>query len=287
MANNILIGPHISMRETLYTTIANNPYYVGQIYIAGRNITKQDKEATIIHCQDTGQRIYIHTHLYNNLAKNDARNSIRNVKHDLAIIKGLPGACVLHVGKACDQTPKGKKPTCLQHDEALTNIIHRLEELQPYYTLDDQPLLLLENAAGQGTELGTTWDDFRKIAEAVGTHGLGICLDTQHAFASGLSDFATYESANRLIDDALATGFSLDLIHLNDSKVPFNARVDRHESIGQGYIWKDSIESLQELILRCAEEGRSIVTETPTEVEDVEYILSRFTAPEVEENGEI
>lgn len=281
----LLIGPNYEIINSLYEVIENNPYYTCQVTIGNRTITKSDREATAALCLETRQRLYIHTHLHNNLAKADVRQALRNLKNDLSIIRGgpdetsrIPGACVLHVGKACDQTPKGKKPTCQQHDVALAEVIRRLNDLTPYVKTKGSPILLLENAAGQGTELGATWDDFRKIAEGLDHNYLGICLDTQHAFAAGLTNWATYEDTNKILDEALATGFPVELIHLNDSRVPFGSRIDRHGSIGQGYIWKDDQDSLIELLARCAEEDRGIVLETPTQMSDLEYIYANFVA---------
>lgn len=279
----LLIGPNYTIENSLYQVIENNPYYTCQVTIGHHNITKADRKATAALCLEKGQRLYIHTHLHNNLAKADARQTLRSLKNDLSIIRGnpeetsrIPGAAVLHVGKACEQTAKGKKPTCPQHDQALTEVIRRLNELTPYVKTSGSSLLLLENAAGQGTELGASWDDFRKIAEGLDHNYLGICLDTQHAFAAGITDWSTYEETNKVLDEALATGFPVELIHLNDSMVPFNSRVDRHESIGKGYIWKNNQESLIELLARCAEDKRGIVLETPTQMADLDYIYANF-----------
>ena len=278
MANEhpLRIGPNYEIINSLYEVVHDNPYYTCQVTIGNRTITKADREATASFCQETNQRLYIHTHLHNNLAKVDARTTLRNLKKDLSIIKGIPGAAVLHVGKACDHTPKGKRQSCLQHDDALQAIIHRLNDLEPYIRTEGRPILLLENAAGQGTELGNNWDDFRRIAESLDRNYLGICLDTQHAFASGVTDWSSYQETNRLLDKAIATGFPVELIHLNDSRVAFGSRVDRHESIGQGYIWKDNQEGLVELLARCIEEDRDIVLETPTQIEDINYIYNLF-----------
>lgn len=276
--NILLIGPHLSIHNSLYEAIANSTYYTGQLYIGNRKISKADKEATAIHCLETGKRVYIHTHLQTNLAKKDVSSSLRNLKRDLSIIQGIPGACVLHVGKACDHTSKGKPVTSEQHMIALNEVIARIGQLETYIkSQNGNPILLLENAAGQGTELGASLDDFRKIAESLDKNYLGLCLDTQHAFASGLSDFVGPESVNRLLDAFLEIGFPIQLIHLNDSMVAYNSRVDRHQSIGLGYIWKENVESLEQLLLRCAEESRSIVLETPTQYQDLEYIYANFT----------
>lgn len=284
MATNhpLLIGPNYTIENSLYEVMTNNPYYTCQVTIGQHKITKADREATASLCHETGQRLYIHTHLHTNLAKIDARNSLRSLKNDLAIIRNIPGAVVLHVGKACDQTPKGHKMSCLSHDQALTEVIRRLNTLEPYIRTNDSPFLLLENAAGQGTELGSNWDDFRRLGEGLDKvhRYLGLCLDTQHAFAAGLTRWSTYQETNQALDEAAATGFPVGLIHLNDSLVPYNSRKDRHGSIGNGCIWsnKETHQGLIELLARCAEEKIGLILETPTQLDDLNYIYSNFVA---------
>lgn len=275
--NPLLIGPSLRIHNSLYEVMANNPYFTCQVTIGNRHISSADRTAVMALCQETGQRLYIHTHLNSNLAKEDANSTIRGLKKDLSIIRGIPGAAVLHVGNACDYSI-GKKLSCVERNTALEAIINRLNTLMPYYKTPDRPILLLENAAGEGRDLGDTWEDFRRIAEGLDNNYLGMCLDTQHAFAAGVTDWATFEETNRLLDEAAAVGFPIELIHLNDSKVPFGSRVDRHESIGRGYIWSENQESLLELLARCAEESRGIVLETPslTQQDDLDYIYANF-----------
>jgi deoxyribonuclease-4 len=98
--------------------------------------------------------------------------------------------------------------------------------------------LLLENAAGAGHTVGRTFDELAEVIEASGDDArLGVCLDTQHAFASGI-EFATIEQADATVRalDATIGLERLGLIHLNDSKVPFGANRDRHENLGDGMI---------------------------------------------------
>ena len=66
---------------------------------------------------------------------------------------------------------------------------------------------------------------------------LGLCFDTEHAFAAGY-DIRTAEGYERTLAE-LDDHVGIDRIvafHLNDSLKPFNSRVDRHQHIGQGYI---------------------------------------------------
>ena len=98
--------------------------------------------------------------------------------------------------------------------------------------------LLLENAAGAGNTVGRSFEELAAVIDSCdGDPRLGICLDTQHAFASGIA-YDTVEAADATVaafDEAIGLE-KLGLIHLNDSKVPFASNRDRHENLGEGEI---------------------------------------------------
>ena len=108
-------------------------------------------------------------------------------------------------------------------------------------TLDQAPagaMILLENTAGSGQGLGYRFEQLAAIRDAVAARArVGICLDTAHLFAAGYL-IHTPDGLERTVDEFdRAVGLThLKLIHLNDSKVLFDSRVDRHWHIGQGYI---------------------------------------------------
>ena len=114
-------------------------------------------------------------------------------------------------------------------DDALKNcaqtVNQALEEV-------DAPgvMILIENMAGQGTTIGSTFAELRTIYEHI-THKkrVGFCYDTCHGFAAG-SCFSPDEFDRELGLE------NLRVIHVNDSAKEFNSRVDRHASIGQGHI---------------------------------------------------
>ncbi len=96
------------------------------------------------------------------------------------------------------------------------------------------PLVLLENTAGQARELGWRLQHLHRIMELSGVP-LGLCLDTAHAFAAGYDITHPQGAASLLAEIARGPGLaSLRMLHLNDSKVPFNSRRDRHWHLGQG-----------------------------------------------------
>jgi deoxyribonuclease-4 len=122
--------------------------------------------------------------------------------------------------------------------------------------------ILLENAAGAGDTVGRSFEELQQVIEAAGGDGrLGVCLDTQHLWASGVP-FTTVDEADDLID-LVADTVGLDrlqCIHLNDSKVEFGANRDRHQNIGEGTIGE---EALAALIGHPALQGLPAILEVP------------------------
>ena len=96
---------------------------------------------------------------------------------------------------------------------------------------------VLENTAGQGSNLGYLFEHLRTIIDLVDDKSrVGVCIDTQHAFASGYNllgeDFdIVWKDFNNII------GFNfLKGMHLNDSKKELASRVDRHETLRNGLL---------------------------------------------------
>ncbi len=101
---------------------------------------------------------------------------------------------------------------------------------------------VIENTAGQGTNMGYCFEHLRDIIDLVEDKGrVGVCLDTCHTFTAGY-DLRTAEACDATFArfEALV-GFSyLKGMHLNDSKPELGKRVDRHASIGQGHLGLDA-----------------------------------------------
>lgn len=128
--------------------------------------------------------------------------------------------------------------------------------------------LLLENTAGSGTSLCGTLQQIQTIISNCRDKNLGVCIDTCHLFSFGEYDISKKEIMKKFFNDFdKIIGLKyLSLIHLNDSKTEFGKKVDRHENIGQGFIWKDDLldenSSLMYLIEFCKERNIPMILET-------------------------
>ncbi|MCH7521583.1 MAG: deoxyribonuclease IV [Candidatus Marinimicrobia bacterium] len=103
---------------------------------------------------------------------------------------------------------------------------------------DHQAKLLVEITAGQGTTVGHSFEQIADIlGQVTSPERMGVCFDTQHAFAAGY-DVRTPDGWERVLKEFANTiGLEqLRAFHLNDSKRELGDRVDRHEKIGQGYL---------------------------------------------------
>jgi len=102
-------------------------------------------------------------------------------------------------------------------------------------------IAVIENTAGQGTNLGHTFEQIRFIIDHVEDKSrVGVCFDTCHAFTSGydVKSAAGSEETFRKLDEIIGMGY-LKGMHLNDSKKDFATHVDRHENLGTGFLGEE------------------------------------------------
>ncbi|WP_227368764.1 deoxyribonuclease IV [Halomonas sp. M20] len=105
---------------------------------------------------------------------------------------------------------------------------------------------VIENTAGQGTNLGHRFEHLAEIIEQVDDKTrVGVCIDTCHAFAAGY-ELRSAEACTAMLDafDTVVGMKYLRGMHLNDAKSAFASRVDRHHSLGQGNIGLDAFTAL-------------------------------------------
>ena len=98
--------------------------------------------------------------------------------------------------------------------------------------------LLLENTAGQGTNVGYEFEHLRKIIDySENSEKFGVCYDTCHGFQAGydMRTKSTYEETFRKFDDIIGLNL-LKAFHLNDAKFDLGMKKDRHHNLGEGFI---------------------------------------------------
>ena len=105
--------------------------------------------------------------------------------------------------------------------------------------------VLLENTAGQGSYLGSSFAELAAIMEQVPNGNFGVCFDTCHAYAAGY-DIADAAGCQRVLEEFDRTiGLQhLRAFHFNDSKKGLASHVDRHEGIGSGTLGPEVFRTL-------------------------------------------
>lgn len=95
---------------------------------------------------------------------------------------------------------------------------------------------VIENTAGQGSNLGNEFWHLKYIIDRVEDKTrVGVCLDTCHTFTAGYDLLEDYERVFNEFEEVVGFQY-LRAMHLNDSKKALGSRVDRHDSIGKGFI---------------------------------------------------
>ncbi len=120
------------------------------------------------------------------------------------------------------------------------------ESLNRILEITEGVTLVIENTAGQGSNVGYRFEHLAYIIDKVEDKSrVGVCLDTCHLFAAGY-DIRTreaYEKTMREFEEIIGFKY-LKGVHLNDAKSKLGSRVDRHHSIGKGNLGIDSFSFL-------------------------------------------
>jgi deoxyribonuclease-4 len=137
---------------------------------------------------------------------------------------------------------------------------------------------VIENTAGQGSNLGYSFDHLAQIiAQVEDKSRVGVCIDTCHTYSAGydLKTEAGYRQTWREFDEVVGANY-LCAIHLNDTKKELRSRVDRHENLGLGFLGK-------ELFIRMMKDARfeniPIILETPETdkwAEEIEWLKTNI-----------
>jgi deoxyribonuclease-4 len=172
-----------------------------------------------------------------------------SLRNDLAIAEACGSVgLVVHFGKY-----RGKDAL-----QGYKNSIQCLNDVLSGW--DGQALVLIENQAGEGTDMGLTLDEcvtLRRLARH--PDKIGFCLDTCHLFAGGVWNGRNWREVARRGEELGYFAF-LKAVHLNDSRYSSGSRRDRHAVFGEGLI---GTEAFQELLASPWLKDVPLILETP------------------------
>ena len=265
-----LLGAHVSIAGGVFNAIANGERIgANAIQIFSKNQTRWVSKP--LSEEDAGK-----------FRQAWAASSIREVViHDSYLINlGSPDTALLEKSRAAflDEMDRAEKlgvrylvfhpgSHMKAGEEAGLNTIAESLNLLLAARPDYRVKLLLEVTAGQGTNLGYSFEQLAYIRGRVNERDrLGVCLDTAHVFAAGyeLRTPDGYEETIRKFDEILGLQ-NLFAIHLNDTNKELGSRVDRHEHIGQGLL---GVETFRRLINDPRFVAVPKLLETPGKEED-------------------
>ncbi|MEO3944573.1 deoxyribonuclease IV [Gorillibacterium sp. CAU 1737] len=231
------IGCHISIRRG-YLEAAHTAYRIGaqafQYFpknprsLSVKAFDKADALSCASYCHEYGIVSIAHTPYPTNLATADpklAQATVQSLLNDLEIANACGSlGVVVHFGKGHSGDPLS------DYQRILSMLNEVLDNWQ------GEAKLLIENQAGDGSPMGTTLHELVQIRSLCAQpEKVGFCLDTCHAYASGLWEPDRWGELVR-IGEELGYWQQLVAVHLNDSVYPHASRKDRHASIGRGAI---------------------------------------------------
>lgn len=215
------------------------------------------------------ERAYIHTPYFINFASKEARISAGSasvVREELERGSALGcHAVMFHPGSAKD----------VGQEKGVRMVIDGLNRVMDGY--DGSCKLLIEISAGAGMVMGDSFEEIAAFIDgAERGKDIGVCFDTQHAFASGY-DLRTKEAVDATFKQFDKTIGLKKLIasHCNDSMVELGGHKDRHEHLGKGHIGLDGFKAI---VAHPKLQHLDLLLETPMDdgVKDDLNILNSF-----------
>lgn len=156
-------------------------------------------------------------------------------------------------------------------------ISQTIELLNNVLTEDMTTTVLIETMAGKGSEIGSKFEEVRRIIDGVNLkEKIGVCMDTCHIWEAGYDIINNLDGVIDEFDSVIGLNY-LKAIHLNDSKNPIEAHKDRHEKIGQGHI---GLETLVNVINHKSLKHLPFILETPNELdgykEEIKLLRNKY-----------
>lgn len=278
MNKKILYGSHVKFNGNIIEsamkilTLQGNFF---QIYISDptsfqfgmSSITQKEKDDIKSYLTVNNLTLVIHSPYTLNYAYRFNKNS----KRMKLFIKELQFGssinaygCVLHLGKS-KLTPR---------NIIINNMYDHV--IYAYKNTPNNIKIILETSAGQGHGSDIFYD-IKNLAKLYSMFTeqqkmrIGICIDTCHIFSAGYD----ISSKNKIIlffkmfDELIGLKY-VDLIHLNDSYTELGSRIDRHSSLGEGYIGLSAIKYFIEFAIK---NKFPLILETPFEKHKIEISL--------------
>lgn len=162
---------------------------------------------------------------------------------------GLGCGVVVHIG-ACKDREFGIRKIieniekCLQVDSILTSTIAKSMGISKN-EVKRKRRIYLENSAGEGNKIGKNLTEISEILNGLQENfreQVSVCIDTAHIFGAGEYNFGNPKDFDTFVEE-FTNRIGLDklsLFHLNDSRVPFASKKDRHENLTVGHIFSDN-----------------------------------------------
>lgn len=245
----MLIGAHVSIAGGIFNSPLNAAKIGAEVFqIFTRSphggpikpLTKEVIELFYRNLKLTGIPFWVvHTPYFINFgsSKNNIRyGSISVLKEELNRASLLGAKYLMtHLGSYKD----------LGKESGFNQLIESLDKVLKDYRGTTK--FLIEISAGAGDVIGSSFEEIAKIIyhPTLKKYDIGICFDTQHAFASGY-DLRTANVVDETIKSFASTiGLEkLKMFHCNDSKVSFKSKMDRHEHIGEGHIGSEGFKAV-------------------------------------------
>lgn len=288
---HIYFGAHTSIAGGVLnglkyiTSIGGN---VSQIFLGNKlsaqlkmktKISEPEKKEIRQYLHDNDMKLFVHASYILNLASKPPSSQaiqyqLDSLRYDLELGDEIGSSgLVIHLGNMMK----------LDEEEAYHNMVACV--MKVIDTSKGDGRILLETSAGAGTQIGVGLKDFARLWKMFpkSYHSrLGICVDTAHIFSAGIEINKSVEIKKYFVDFNHLIGIKhLSLVHLNDSKAPLNARVDRHESLTKGYIFDNEkggdVKALQTILNFLVKYHIPALLETPEQSDyqfEIELIKS-------------
>jgi deoxyribonuclease IV len=223
-------------------------------------VPRWDADAFVRGTRELGvSPVAAHAKYLINLASKDEElrdRSVRALAHELVAASTLGvDLVVVHAGSHGGDEEKGMDRLV----DGLGRAIERAAELDGASGAAEP---VVENSVGAGTQLCSTFDSLGEVARRA---GVGVCVDTAHAFVAGY-DLSSEDAGSTVASELVASvGDAVALLHLNDAKNELGSHHDGHRKVGEGRI---SIDAWSGLFGGLP--GVPVVMETPYETPEAD-----------------